>query len=130
MTELIHLHLLAGWSGVLFGALSGAVMGLFFHREDWAGGYGSYPRRMMRLGHIAFFGIGILNLLYGLSLESITLSVVAMGVASKGLLTAAIAMPLVCMMAAWWKPFRHLFAIPVVGVFAGILPIVLGGLQS
>ena len=72
----------------------------------------------------------MLNLLFGLSLPSLSLSVAAMGVASKGLLTAAVAMPLVCMMAAWWKPFRHLFAIPVVGVFAGIVPIVLGGLQS
>ncbi len=95
MTELINFHLLAGWSGMLLGALTGAVMGIFFHREDWAGGYGSYSRRMMRLGHIAFFGIGMLNLLFGLSLPSISLSAAAMGVASKGLLTAAVAMPLV-----------------------------------
>ena len=130
MIEFTQLHLLAGWSGMLMGALSGAAMGLFFHRENWAGGYGSYPRRLLRLGHISFFGIGMLNLLFGLSLQSVSLSVASAEIASIGLLTAAVTMPLVCMMAAWHKPLRHFFVIPVLGVFAGIVPIVLGGLQS
>jgi len=47
-----HMNILAGWLGVLGGVLSGAVIGLFFHRDDWAGGYGSFSRRMLRLGHI------------------------------------------------------------------------------
>ncbi len=27
-----------GWIGMLLGVLSGAAIGLFFHREDWMGG--------------------------------------------------------------------------------------------
>ena len=30
------------------------------------GGYGSFRRRLTRLGHIAFFGLGFVNLFYGL----------------------------------------------------------------
>ena len=55
---------MSGWSGFLGGVLSGAVMGLLFHREDWLGGYGSRERRMVRLGHISFFGIGLINLFF------------------------------------------------------------------
>jgi hypothetical protein len=33
------LHLLIGWIAMLLGVLSGAVIGLFFHLDDWAGGY-------------------------------------------------------------------------------------------
>ena len=54
----------AAWLGILAGALAGAVMGLMFHRDDWLGGYSSWRRRMLRLGHIAFFGIGLLNLAF------------------------------------------------------------------
>ena len=42
------LNLIAGWLGMLAGVLSGAILGLFFHREDWMGGYGSYRRRLAR----------------------------------------------------------------------------------
>ena len=62
------LHINVGWLAMLLGVASGAVIGLFFHREEWAGGYGSYRRRMLRLGHISFFGIGILNFLFAMTL--------------------------------------------------------------
>ena len=39
----------AGWLGMFLGVVSGAVIGMFFHREDWMGGYDSYRRRLTRL---------------------------------------------------------------------------------
>jgi hypothetical protein len=68
------LNLIAGWLGMLAGVLSGAVLGLFFHREDWMGGYGSYRRRLARLGHIAFFGLGFLNLIFAASIVQLPLN--------------------------------------------------------
>ena len=123
----MELHILVGWGAMLLGALSGAAIGLFFHREDWVGGYGSFRRRLMRLGHIAFFGLGILNLLFALTLPQTDLSPAQVTIASGGFLVAVVAMPLCCFLAAWRKPFRHLFPIPVFGVLAGIVPILLGG---
>jgi drug/metabolite transporter (DMT)-like permease len=130
MMEISQLHILIGWGSMIMGALSGALIGLFFHRDEWAGGYASFRRRMMRLGHIAFFGLGILNLLFAYTTQSITLTQSYLAIASTGFIVAVIAMPLCCFLTAWRKPFRHLFPIPVLGVLAGVVPIVLGGIGS
>ncbi len=125
--DVSQLHILIGWGAMIMGALSGAIMGLLFHHDRWAGGYASFPRRMMRLGHIAFFGLGFLNLAFGLTTQTISLSDTHLTIASAGFIVGAVAMPLCCFLAAWRKPFRHLFPIPVLGVMAGIMSIVLGG---
>ena len=125
--SIVQLHIQVGWIGMLLGALSGAVIGLFFHQEGWAGGYPSFRRRMLRLGHIAFFGIGFLNLMFAFSLQVISLSDTALQIASAGFLLAMISMPLCCFLSAWRKPFRHLFPVPVAGVFAGVIPMLVQG---
>lgn len=130
MTDYAQLHIMFGWGSILLGVLSGAVLGLFFHREDWAGGYGSFRRRMLRLGHIAFFGLGFLNLLFGFTLQSIALPQPYLQSASLGFVLGALTMPLCCLLAAWRKPLRHLFPVPVLSIVAGIVPIVLGGLSA
>ena len=38
-------NVLAGWIGMLCGLMFGAVIGLYFHEEAFAGGYGSFRRR-------------------------------------------------------------------------------------
>lgn len=125
--ELTQLHILAGWGGMLGGALSGAIIGMFFHEQAWAGGYAAFRRRLMRLGHIAFFGIGFLNFMFAFTLPAIPLAAAYAGVASAGFLVAIVAMPLVCFLAAWQKPLRHLFFIPVLAVLSGIVATMLGG---
>ena len=54
-------NVIAAWIGVLAAFASGAVLGLFFHRADWLGGYGSWRRRLLRLGHIALVALGGVN---------------------------------------------------------------------
>jgi hypothetical protein len=110
---------------MLLGAASGALMGLFFHRDDWAGGYGALRRRMLRLGHISFFGIGLLNFFFALTLSLVTFPEAYVRVASVGFIIAVITMPLNCFLTAWKKPFRHLFPIPVLAVISGIVPILI-----
>ena len=117
-------HVMIGWIAMLLGVLSGAVIGLFFHEERWAGGYGSFRRRMMRLGHISFFGLGFLNLMFGFTLGIVAFEIPLVKVASAGFVVGVISMPLCCFLTAWRKPFRHLFPIPVVAVLTGIMPIV------
>ena len=68
-----QLHILIAWIAMLLGVIAGAVGGLFFHNDEWAGGYASFRRRMLRLGHVSFFGLGFMNLLFGLTLQAITL---------------------------------------------------------
>ena len=114
---MFNLH--AGWIGLLLGCLSGAVPGLFFFREDWLGGYASWRRRMIRLAHISFFGLGFINLFA-------TLSVRVLGIeggsclVSLLLVVGAATMPTVCYLSAWRPVFRHLFFIPAGSVTLGI----------
>jgi hypothetical protein len=113
-------NLFAGWSGFLAGAITGALMGLCFHREEWLGGYGSFPRRMVRLGHIACFGLGLINILFALTAASVT-AAPATNIASVLLVVGMITMPLNCFLTAWKKPFRHLFFIPAGSTLGGIV---------
>ena len=121
------LNLIAGWLGMLSGVLSGAVLGLFFHREDWMGGYSSYRRRLARLGHIAFFGLGFLNLIFAATVAQLPLTGQDITIASWALILGAATMPLCCFLSAWRKPLRHLFPIPVLSVTTGLLTILIGG---
>ena len=121
-----EMNLLAGWLGMLGGVLSGAITGLFFHRDEWMGGYGSYRRRLLRLGHISFFGLGIVNLFYGLTLSSLQFSIAHSEAASIAFIIGLITMPCCCFLAAWKKPLRHFFPIPVVSVMAGLIILLLG----
>jgi hypothetical protein len=119
-------NLVGGWLGMLAGVLSGAVVGLFFHREDWMGGYGSYRRRLTRLGHIAFFGLGFLNLMFAATAAQLYLHGDYFAIASWALIVGAVTMPLCCFLSAWRKPLRHLFPVPVLAVTTGILSILIG----
>jgi hypothetical protein len=113
------INIYAGWCGILLGIVAGAVSGLFFHEEHWLGGYGSWTRRMIRLAHISFFGLGFLNLGFALTARALGLSG-HIGLASWLLVIGAATMPLVCYLSAFIKPFRHLFFVPVLSVGAAV----------
>ena len=95
---LINIH--EAWIGFLLGFLAGAIPGLFFHRSDWLGGYTSWQRRMVRLAHIAFFGLGLINLSFALTARTLGLAA-GLGIMSALLIVGAVAMPLVCYLSAW-----------------------------
>lgn len=122
----VHITLIAGWTAMLGGAVSGMVMGLRLHREDWLGGYGSFRRRLLRLGHIAFFGLGFVNLLFALSIRALPVPAPFGEVAAAGFVLGAVTMPLTCFLTAWRASFRHLFPVPVAGVLVGIISLLAG----
>jgi hypothetical protein len=114
-----QLNLILAWLWVVIGFLSGMVLGLFFHREDWLGGYGSFKRRMYRLGHISFFGLGAVNLLFWLTANTIAWSGFACSVASWAFVIGAVSMPLCCMVMAHFPKLHLIFAVPVLSLLAG-----------
>ena len=119
-------NFLAGWTLVLAGFVSGAGIGLFFHHEDFWGGYTSFRRRIVRLGHIALVALGMLNVLFSISVPGEMRFARA---ASLLMIVGGAAMPAVCFLTGWRKPFRHLFFIPVLSLVAAIVLILLGGIQ-
>ena len=106
----------AGWWLILAGFASGAALGLFFHRENFLGGYGSFRRRMLRLGHIACAALGMLNLIVASSPQP-----------SPLLVAGGVMMPAGCFLTAWKEKCRHLFFIPVLTLLAAVVFILSGG---
>jgi hypothetical protein len=117
-------NLVVGWAGMLAGVIAGAALGLYFEREDWMGGYASFRRRLARLGHIAFFGLGFVNILFALTTQGIPHSAWLV-TASWSLVIGAAAMPVCCFLTAWKRAFRRLFPIPVIAVAIGIVTLLI-----
>ena len=125
--QMAQLNLIVAWLWVVLGFGTGAVFGLFFQREDWLGGYGSFKRRLYRLGHISFFGLAVINLMFYFTVHSVvgsgatdSLPVV---LASWGLVIGAVTMPVCCFVLAhrvhWRAPL--VFTVPVSSLIAGSL---------
>lgn len=107
------------WGWILCGLISGAGIGLAFHQQDWLGGYSSWRRRMVRLGHISFLGTGLLNLGYGLCLVVLKLPQTPR-LATAAFILGAVTMPMVCFLSAWREPLRHLFVVPVASLLLAV----------
>lgn len=114
-----HLNLVIAWLWILLGFVSGMVLGLFFHRENWLGGYASFKRRLYRLAHISFFGLGVVNLLFCLTVQNFSLAGPLVHFASLAFITGAIAMPVCCVVMAHFPKAHMIFAVPVVSLTAG-----------
>ena len=114
-----HLNLVIAWLWLLLGFVAGMVLGMFFHGENWLGGYGSFKRRMYRLGHISFFGLGAVNLLFCLTVQNFSLAGQLVSVASWAFIVGAITMPVCCVVMAHFPKAHLIFAVPVVSLIAG-----------
>jgi hypothetical protein len=103
-----------GWLWIHLGVVSGMALGTGFLRPGFLGGYDAARRRLVRLGHISFFGLGGLNVLFAhASPFAATDSQIAV-IAATGLIVAAISMPLACAVVAWRQAWFPLFAVPVI----------------
>jgi hypothetical protein len=120
------LNWVAGWALVLLAFLSGAVLGLGWHREDFLGGYGSFRRRVIRLGHVAFAALGLMNVIFSLSPLPVPGTMPAR-VASICFVAGGVLMPAVCFLTGWRAAWRHLFVLPVLSLIAAVMFTLWGG---
>jgi hypothetical protein len=111
-----QLNVILAWLWIALGVVFGFVLGNFFHREDWLGGYASLKRRLYRLAHISIFGLAILNLLFYLSVKDRTPLGTGLILSSWGFLVGAVSMPLCCLAMAHRPKLRALFLIPVLSL--------------
>ena len=112
-------NLFLAWLWILLGFVTGMGLGLFFHHENWLGGYASFKRRMYRLGHISFFGLGAVNLLFWLTLQNMAQPKLLTGMASWAFIVGAVTMPVCCAVMAHFPKAHLIFAVPVVSLIAG-----------
>ena len=122
-------NLYAGWVLILLAFISGALVGLGFHKPGFLGGYDPPRRRTPRLGHIALAALGMFHLPSPLTPFPPPGSAAAI-VAGAGLVVGGATMSLVCFLTAWREPFRHLFFIPVVSLVSAVVAILVGGALS
>jgi hypothetical protein len=118
----------AGWLLIFGGFVSGMVLGLRFHREDFWGGYASFRRRIVRLGHVAMVALGMLNVLFSFSPVPVKGSTAGM-VAGVAWIGGAIAMPSVCFLTGWRERWRRLFPLPVLLLIVAVIATLVGGLS-
>ena len=115
-----------GWASILCAFITGAILGLFFYDDNWLGGYSSFRRRILRLGHVALVGLGMINILFGMVAHTNSTSV-RVTVASLAFIVGGATMPGICFLTAWRTGFRRLFFIPVAAlIVAGVLTLRIG----
>ena len=112
-------NLALAWLWMSLGFLSGLALGLFFHNENWLGGYASFRRRLYRLAHISFFGLGFVNLGFYFTAGTLPQPDPLLATASASFLIGAIFMPLCCLFVAHFPKSRWLFAVPVLSLLLG-----------
>lgn len=103
---------------MVVGFVAGATLGLGFDRADWLGGYDSPRRRLLRLAHISFIALGILNIQYAHSALPERLSGSLQSCSSWLLIAGAILMPATCYLMAYDSRAKPLFALPILCLIA------------
>lgn len=125
-----HLNIAFGWAWMTLGFISGMLMGLKVEQfglntlpvgPTWLDGYGSVPRRLMRLGHVAFIMLSVLNILYGMFIDGAHLTEFWRQAGSTAMILGAIGIPLLCFGAAFFRPLKLFLALPASCVLVGNL---------
>jgi hypothetical protein len=115
-----------GWTSAAVGASTGLIMGLWSFDgpvtvPSWLGDYQETSRRLARLGHIAFFGLGILNLLLARELPGLALSDRGKKVASRAMNFGNIFLPLTLWAAAIYHPLKYSMPLPATAVLVAMV---------
>ena len=74
---------------------------------------------MYRLGHVSFFGLGAVNLLFWLTMRSVSSEGWLVHIASLAFIVGAVAMPVCCVVMAHLPGAHLIFAVPVVSLILG-----------
>ena len=103
----------------------GLVMGLWSFDgpaaiPEWLGAYGDAPRRLARLGHIAFIGLGILNILMAREVSSCGSPTRLHGTALCCMNFGNVLLPLTLLGAAALHPLKYLMPLPATSVLVAL----------
>ena len=124
-----------GWTTMALGVATGLVMGLWSFAgpvpvPEMLGEYSDVPRRLARLGHIAFFGLGILNILLARELPGFNLGHGQKRVAAWAMNFGNMFLPLTLFAAAVWHPLKYTMPLPAVSVFVAMVIAALGAAKE
>jgi hypothetical protein len=131
----VRLNRIVAWCSLLLGAVTGLVLGLWsfdgpVRVPAWLGDYNETSRRLARLGHIAFFGIGMLNLFVVAELRRIRLGPGVRRTALVAINLGNVLLPLSLFLAAALSPMKYLMSIPATLVTIALVIVAWGVIRK
>lgn len=121
-----EINIIFGWVWMCVGFISGMILGMWAEGEKWLGGYVSVTRRYLRLAHVAFIALSIINILYGRELASPDLPVYVKSIGSPLMIFGAAGVPIACISAAFFRKTRYILPVPALAVLIGTAILVIG----
>ena len=115
-----QINVIFGWIWMGVGLIFGLVLGMRAEGEQWLGGYASLTRRYLRLGHVAFIALSIINILYGREVGSADIALYVRSIGSPLMIFGAAGVPLVCISAAFFRKAKYLLPLPALAVVVGV----------
>lgn len=108
-------------TGMLLGAASGLAMGLWsfggpLPEPNWLGGYSELPRRLLRLGHVALFALGMINLMLARQLAVLAVRDRTKRLARASMNAGNVLMPALLFAAVFLPGIKYLLAVPALAV--------------
>lgn len=121
-----QINIVFGWAWMVLGVIFGMALGIRAEGEEWLGGYASLARRYLRLAHVAFIALSMINILYGKELGAVDLPVSVKNIGSYLMIFGAAGVPLTCICAAFFRKMRYFLPLPALAVLAGTSILALG----
>lgn len=117
---------MVGWSSLATGVGVGLIMGLWsfdgpVQPPAWIGDYTDTSRRLIRLGHIAFIGLGLIDILMERELARSALGQAGRAVASWSMVVGNVLLPTALFAAAIYRPLKYGMALPASAVFLALI---------
>ena len=134
-----QLNIVFGWLWMNMGFITGLLMGLKAEQfglnlkqvgPEWLEGYSSVPRRLIRLGHVAFIMLPVLNILFGQFIDATPLTPQWKQIGSYAMIFGGVGVPVLCFAAAFYRPVKVLLGLPATAVLVGNLVIAWGYIQK
>ncbi len=122
-----------GWIWILAGLIVGAIMGMWSFNGPMpspVGDYASLQRRMLRLSHIAFMALAIINILYGYEIDRIQLKNRLKSIGSICMICGAVLMPIFLIAAVFFEPMKYLTMISATLVIIAIAIMAVGQIKG
>jgi len=119
-------NIIFGWAWMCFGFILGMTLGIWVEGKEWLGGYASVTRRYLRLGHVAFIALSIINILYGKELPLVDLSDSMKNIGSYLMIFGAVGVPVTCVSAAFIRKIKYFLPLPASALLIGTIILVIG----